>query len=83
MTEAAADAMRRKFHALVDQAQDYELPPMTRLLIRLKNGVPGIKAQPCSRRRSLLRGQRQHKWERLSHNRTGARRFHAGLAAGP
>ena len=50
MTEVTADAMRQASIAVVEQAQDYEMPPIMRLIIRIKNGVPGIKCEALFRR---------------------------------
>ena len=54
MTEVTADAMRQASIAVVEQAQDYEMPPIMRLIIRIKNGVPGIRAGALYRRELAL-----------------------------
>ena len=60
MTEVTADAMRQAMIAVVEQAQNYEMPPIMRLLIRIKNGVPGIKVEALFRRELAIARAKAH-----------------------
>ncbi len=59
--------MRQKFRVLVNQAQGYEIPPIARLLIRIKNGVPAAKAEALFRQEmAIARARQQQVGEGLS-----------------
>ena len=61
MTEVTADAMRQASIAVVEQAQDYEMPAIMRLIIRIKNGVPSIKCGALFwREHALARAKANH-----------------------
>ncbi len=46
MIETELTTKEQEFLAIVRQAQDYELPPLRRAMIRIKNGVPFGKIVP-------------------------------------
>ncbi len=60
MTEEEFTMNEQRFLAMFRQAQDYELPPLKRLLTRVVNGVPTIKAGALFRREIVLARAKAH-----------------------
>ena len=53
-TDLTKDAMSEPFNTHIRQAPGYELPTMTRAMIRIEMGVPGIKSEALLRRELAL-----------------------------